>query len=119
MSKPANGNGVKKEEPGTKGLKFGTGVAYDDYGGTGGDEEYVDALPTPDEERKMRGEDVRAREAVEELDEGRVSSHPSTLSSSSKAKVSDPMILSIATMYEVRFACWKERIKTMLLACLL
>jgi hypothetical protein len=101
MSKPANGDDMKKDESGTKGLKFGTGGAYDDnYAGAGGDEEYVDALPTPDEERKLSGEDVRAREAAEELDEGRVSSHPSTLASS-KAKVRE----TITTM---EFACWKK-----------
>jgi splicing factor 3B subunit 1 len=100
MSKPANGNDVKKEESGIKGLKFGTGGAYDDnYAGAGGDEEYVSALPTPDEERKLSGEDVRAREAAEELDEGRLSSHPSTLASS-KAKVRD-------TSATIKFACWK------------
>jgi hypothetical protein len=58
-----------------RGIAFGTGVAYDDaYGATtGGDDEYVSELPTMEEEERRR------RGVEEEMDEGRVSSHPSTM----------------------------------------
>ncbi|GFH54418.1 splicing factor 3B subunit 1 [Chaetoceros tenuissimus] len=66
------------------GVKFGTNVAYDDaYGSTGHDNEYVSALPTLDEERKMMADDdVRAREREEMEDAGRVGGmHPSSMNS--------------------------------------
>jgi hypothetical protein len=65
------------------GVKLGTGVAYDDvYGeGTRDDGEYVSELPTLDEEQELDAAgNLRVREDLEELDEGRVASHPSTLS---------------------------------------
>lgn len=71
-----------------RGLKFGTDVAYGDvYGGAGGeDSEFVSSLPTEEEERRMlAGDSVRAKEQMEDLDEGRVSSHPSTMASAAKS----------------------------------
>ena len=48
--------------------------------------EYVSSLPTEKEERRiLAGENVRAREEIEDIDEGRKSNHPSTLASSNKA----------------------------------
>jgi len=61
------------------GTKFGTDTAYDS------DSEYVSALPTDEEERMLlAGENVKAREKIEYLDEGRVSNHPSTLAATNK-----------------------------------
>jgi len=75
---------------GRGGVRFGTGIAYDDaYAGpvsAGGDDDYVSALPTLDEERKMMAddEDIRAKEREEFDDAGRVGGgmHPSTMASS-------------------------------------
>ena len=78
-----------------RGISFGAAGGYDDAYNAGGDDdgEYVSELPTAEEERKLMG-DVRAREAAEELDEGRAaSSHPSTLAAS-KAKVSTVQVAS-------------------------
>mmetsp|Transcript_20941 Transcript_20941/g.49390 ORF Transcript_20941/g.49390 Transcript_20941/m.49390 type:complete len:1274 (+) Transcript_20941:115-3936(+) len=62
------------------GLRFGADADY------GSDSEYVSALPTDEEElRILAGEDVRAREKIEHLDEGRASNHPSTLAAMNKA----------------------------------
>jgi hypothetical protein len=63
------------------GVKLGTGVAYDDvYAEAAGDDgEYVSELPTLDEEKEMHAGNLRVREDLEELDEGRAASHPSTL----------------------------------------
>lgn len=73
-----------------RGAKFGTGIVFDDvYSGvagavaTGGDDadDFVNELPTEDEERRLRADDndVRLKEQMEELDEGRASNHPATL----------------------------------------
>ena len=80
--KPIDGKKETKYQS-DRGIKFGTEVAFDDdyVGGDGGDE-YVTELPTMEEERRLLGEDVRAKEAMEELDEGRIRNHPSTLASS-------------------------------------
>ena len=81
----SSGGGTKNELPDDRGIKFGTGIAYEDvYGADHGEEEYVSELPTPDEEHDAGGNIVSAREMQEELDEGRVSSHPSTLASSKR-----------------------------------
>lgn len=78
----ANSKSAKSEQGDTRGVKLGTGVAYDDiYAGSGENAEYVSELPTPDEEKRMHAEGVRAKEDEEELDEGRESNHPSTLAS--------------------------------------
>lgn len=69
---------------GERGIKLGTGVAYDDAYAGGGESEYVSSLPTLDEERKMHASGVSQREQAEDLDEGRMSNHPSTLASSRK-----------------------------------
>lgn len=62
------------------GLKLGTDTSYDS------DSEYVSSLPTEEEERRiLAGENIRAREEIENLDEGRVSNHPSTLAATNKA----------------------------------
>jgi hypothetical protein len=85
-------NGKTTKDDGQKddrGLKFGTEVVYDDAYGGGGESEYVTSLPTLDEEKKIYGDGVRAKEEMEELDEGRVSNHPSTLAASKKGKVSE------------------------------
>jgi hypothetical protein len=75
---------------GRGGVRFGTGIAYDDaYAGASAGDEYVAALPTLDEERKMEAEaeDVRAREREETFDAGHAGGgmHPSTMAA---AKVS-------------------------------
>lgn len=73
-----------------RGAKFGTGIVFDDvYSGvagavaTGGDDgdDFVNELPTEDEERRLHADDndVRLKEQMEELDEGRASNHPATL----------------------------------------
>ena len=86
MASKTNGDAAKDD----RGVRFGTGVAYDDAYGGGGEAEYETSLPTIDEERKMLrdGSDVIVREALEDLDEGRVSSHPSTLVAMRKGEVS-------------------------------
>jgi hypothetical protein len=78
-------NRSKSKNEDDRGLKFGTDIVYGDvYGGVADDEsEFVTSLPTEDEERKIFGyESVRVREQMEDLDEGRVSSHPSSLAAS-------------------------------------
>jgi splicing factor 3B subunit 1 len=71
------------------GIRFGTGVAYDDTYAPGEESSYVEELPTMEEERRWMADqdDVRAREQNEELDEGRVSYHPSTVAASKKHQV--------------------------------
>ena len=105
---PANGDGDGGSDDGRpqngdarEGMKFGTGISsYDVYAaGTpaaAGSGEYVDSLPTDEEERRMEGMGLgaptagasdrdarnRAREEVEMIDEGRSGAprlHPSTL----------------------------------------
>lgn len=74
-----------------RGVKLGTGVAYDDvYGGGfggGDDDEFVTSLPTEEEERRMMmmNDDsaLRVKEQMEAFDEGRVSNHPATLAAAS------------------------------------
>jgi len=64
------------------GLKFGVETAYD------GDDasQYVASLPTEEEERRiLSGVNIKAREEIENLDEGRESNHPSTLASTNKS----------------------------------
>lgn len=77
-----------KSEKGAKddrGIAFGTGVAYDDAYAGGESSEYVSALPTMDEERRiMEGRDLKAKEDAEMLDEGRISSHPSSMKGSKR-----------------------------------
>lgn len=81
-----------EEQADDRGVKLGTGVVYDDvYAGGGDDAEYVSELPTLDEEKRMHADGIRAREDMEELDEGRAGNHPSTLAASRTGKVSDPM----------------------------
>lgn len=71
---------TKKMTDDRGGLKFGADADY------GSDSEYVSALPTDEEEQRiLAGEDVRAREQIEHMDEGRASNHPSTLASMNKA----------------------------------
>jgi len=79
----------EEEQTDSRGVKLGTGVAYDDVYAGGGDDdgEYVSELPTMDEEKKMHADEVRAREDMEELDEGRVANHPSTLAATKGGKV--------------------------------
>lgn len=75
-------SGREDERNEERGVKLGTGIVYDDvYAAGGGDDDgqYVSELPTLDEERRMHADDVRAREDLEDLDEGRVNHHPSTL----------------------------------------
>jgi hypothetical protein len=70
----------EKTDDDRAGLKFGAETAYDS------DSEYVAALPTDQEEQMLRaGEDVKAKEKIEYLDEGRASNHPSTLAATNKA----------------------------------
>ena len=74
------------------GVRFGAGGSYDDtyVPGGGGEGEFVKELPTMEEEHRLMngGGDVRAREEAEEIDEGRVSYHPSTVAASQKQQVS-------------------------------
>jgi hypothetical protein len=87
--KPGHGSDDKEEVTDVRGgVRFGTGIAYDDaYAGTGGgdDDDYVNSLPTVDEERKLMGDDddVRTRERAELDDAGRVGGgmQPSTMAS--------------------------------------
>lgn len=82
-----NKESSEKEElvDGRGGIRFGTGIAYDDaYASATTVDEYVTELPTPDEERKLWEErnydtSVRAREKAELDDEGRIGGmHPSS-----------------------------------------
>jgi hypothetical protein len=85
-----NGSNNDKQMDG-RGLKFGTDVVFGDvyYGGGEDGSEFVSSLPTDDEERKMFGDDdVRVKEQMETLDEGRVSHHPSTAAAAAAAKAS-------------------------------
>jgi hypothetical protein len=64
--------------------------------------EYVSSLPTEEEERKiLAGENVRAREEIEDLDEGRKSNHPSTLASSNKASSAAKEVSVVAVVVAV------------------
>lgn len=89
-NKKRNDNVDEDEEltDGRGGIRFGTGIAYDDaYGSATATDEYVTELPTPDEERKLwedqdNDDSVRARERAELDDEGRVGGmHPSSAAS--------------------------------------
>jgi splicing factor 3B subunit 1 len=79
----------KQEKQDDRGIAFGTDVVFDDaYGAEGGGDEYVEALPTAEEERRMmEGDDVKAREDEEMMDEGRISSHPSTMAAAKRKQV--------------------------------
>ena len=75
---------VEKENTNNErgGLKFGA----EDTAHDNDSDEYVSALPTEEEERRLlAGDNVRAMEEIEDLDEGRVSNHPSTLAATNKA----------------------------------
>lgn len=91
--------GAKEQEKNDRGgMKFGADTAYDS------DSEYVSALPTDAEERMMlAGQNVKAREQVEYLDEGRVSAHPSTLAASNKASSADHEVSFFCRAFESRF----------------
>ena len=99
---------TEESTDGRGGVRFGTGIGYDDaYAGpvsAGGDDDYVSALPTLDEERKMMAddEDVRVREREEFDDAGRVGGgmHPSTMASS-KVSVS----VSVVSYYSHVYLC--------------
>ncbi len=80
-----NGNDDKTDSRG--GVKFGSGIAYDDVYGmsSNGGGEYVDSLPTAEEERELLNggnynDNIRAKERAEMNDAGRVGAgmHPST-----------------------------------------
>lgn len=81
---------AREDEPNDdRGVKLGTGIVYDDVYAAGGsvdDGEYVTELPTLDEERRMYADDARVREDLEDLDEGRVNHHPSTLAAGRATK---------------------------------
>ena len=89
MSTNKNRNEEEEElTDGRGGIRFGTGIAYDDaYAGVTGVDEYVTELPTLDEERKLWEDQnndhaVRARERAELDDEGRIGGvHPSSTAS--------------------------------------
>jgi hypothetical protein len=66
------------------GIRFGSGVGYEDAFAAGQDKsEYVTELPTAAEERNGGG---GSGDDDDELDEGRVSSHPSTMAGSNKVR---------------------------------
>ena len=75
------------------GIKFGTGISYDDAYGSGindSNDEFVTSLPTLEEERNMYDDNVKYREEMEYEDEGRLnSSHPSTLAAAMSKNASD------------------------------
>ena len=75
--KDQNGN---ETTDGRGGVAFGTGVIYDDVYGAG-EGDFVKELPTMEEERAAMGED---KQSMEMLDEGRLSSHPSTIAAAQK-----------------------------------
>jgi splicing factor 3B subunit 1 len=82
VSEMSSKEGASKD---SRGLAFGTDVVYDDaYAGGGDNSEFVSSLPTLDEEKKMKSE-VNS----EEIDEGRMSNHPSTLLASKRSSVRD------------------------------
>ena len=68
MAPPTSKEGDEKEPTDDRGIAFGKAIGDDAF--YGDSQEYVSELPTMDEERK---------EAEELDDEGRVSSHPSTM----------------------------------------
>ncbi|KAL3917363.1 MAG: hypothetical protein SGILL_004749 [Bacillariaceae sp.] len=90
MAPTGKGNSSTVEKPSKRskkgdddrGIEFGkSDLSYGDvYGGVGAeDSQFVSSLPTEEEERRMlAGDNVRAKEQMEDLDEGRFSSHPST-----------------------------------------
>lgn len=77
---------------GRGGIQFGTGIAYNDaYGDDSTDHQYVESLPTLEEEQQLLRQeqnDVKLREEMEELDQGRMmgggASHPSSRGGASK-----------------------------------
>jgi hypothetical protein len=74
--------------------------------------EYVSSLPTEEEERRiLDGENVRAREEIEDLDEGRKSNHPSTLASSNKAS-SAAKEVSCSVSFEFIFVRYVQTLST-------
>ena len=82
-----------------RGVSFGTEIAYDDaYGMSASASEYVSELPTKEEEeQRLREENgVYLREKDEMLDEGRISSHPSTMAASRM----------VSPFYFWRFVCY-------------
>lgn len=83
--------GTSKKKKDDRGIAFGTEVVYDDaYGADDGGSEYVEALPTAEEERRMlEGDDIRVREYMEMADEGRISSHPITMAVGKRKQVSE------------------------------
>ncbi|KAL3944091.1 MAG: hypothetical protein SGBAC_001822 [Bacillariaceae sp.] len=88
MSSNSNKKEKSDDSGGGRGIKLGTDVVYDDaYGADGGESEYVSSLPTMDEERRMHAKGVGELEELENMDEGRVSNHPSTLAASRKSAV--------------------------------
>lgn len=88
----SNNNDIKNEDgenvDSRGGTRLSEGTYEDGYGdGFGGD--FVKELPTMEEERRMLDGDVRAREEAEDIDEGRVSYHPSTMAASKKHEAED------------------------------
>jgi splicing factor 3B subunit 1 len=59
------------------GIRFGTSAGYEDFSGTAVESEYVSELPTAEEEKELAG-----GQQDEVIDQGRVSSHPSTMAAS-------------------------------------
>mmetsp|Transcript_4651 Transcript_4651/g.13432 ORF Transcript_4651/g.13432 Transcript_4651/m.13432 type:complete len:1275 (+) Transcript_4651:868-4692(+) len=71
----------KKKSDDDKGVAFGAAIDDDDNNG----DDFVASLPTDEEERNIM-DGVRMKEKMEDLDEGRVSNHPSTLAASKSQK---------------------------------
>ena len=79
---------AKQDVDSRGGTRFGADGSYDDSYAAAGDSGFVKELPTMEEERRLlEGDGVRAREESEELDEGRISYHPSTMAASKKQEV--------------------------------
>jgi splicing factor 3B subunit 1 len=79
-SKSNKSSSAKKNED-DRGVAFGTSVAYDDVYGGEGPAEYITELPTDQDD---------AREVEEMNDEGRISSHPSTMAARRAEQVRTP-----------------------------
>ena len=101
------------EDP--RGIQFGTAVVYDDVytggGGGGGNEEYVAELPTAAEEEEEAANSAYARRDEDELDEGRISSHPST-------RMAQRSVRSVQFNYPFIRPSWRVSKNRVVLQCL-
>lgn len=71
------------------GIAFGADTGTYEIGGGINSDEFVTELPTTEEERRMMSGGVHEKEEAEELDEGRVQYHPSTMAATRTAEDAD------------------------------